>query len=633
MLLFLIASLPSVRADDDLQRAQSLVSNYCVGCHEGNNPDGEIDLTRLEGKQDVVNDRARWEQIRQRVVDLQMPPRDAEQLSTSDRDFLCQWISGVLQDATRKSGPRPGPFRLRRLNRDQYSNTMRDLLAINFDVGAELPEDGAGGEGFDNAAETLFLSPLHAEKYIDAAVAAFGYVAKNNTSRELLITKRPGPQVPEADAARQTLTDFATRAYRRPVAEYETAGLLKLFHSARQNDIAYDESLFEAMTAVVCSPSFLILMERPSRPEEVEPVSIYEFATRISYFLFNSMPDESLRHAAMDGALDDPEKLKSEIDRMIHDRRFQGFLESFVGQWLGTKDIGIKKRPDPVVFPQMNDEVADSLRIEPVRTLEYIIRHERPLLDLIDADYIFMNEDIAPIYQVETPGRYLSEYVQRYDLPKDSIRGGIVTMAGPLLVSSHSARTSPVLRGKWLMETVLGYVPPPPPPGIPALEESTNSIANKTVRQRLEEHRANASCASCHDAIDPLGFGLECFDPIGKFRDSDNGSPLDLTGQLPSGKSFDGPAELKKILLENKDSFTKQLVRRIFGFAVGRSLVESDFYEIERITAATIAADYRLNVTLYEIINSVPFRTRGISNRSPLPTEHFTSLHDNSINK
>ena len=619
-------------ANEQLDRLQEIFSNNCVDCHQGDEGDGRISLTDLISVKQIVSDRPKWEQIRQRVAETQMPPREADPLSHEDRQFVSGWISEVLLQSAIESGPRPGPFRLRRLNQTQYTNTMRDLLGINFDCGADLPEDGAGGEGFDNAAETLFLSPLHVERYIAAAKSAFRYAATDNTCRQLLISQHPDEQHDEEQAARQTLDQFCSRAFRHPLQASDIEKVLPLFRSARNRQLTYEAALFETMTAVVCSPRFLMLIESPAlastqrnqAPTFPALVDGYELATRLSYFLYNSMPDEALRDVA--NQLHDAENLTEQVERMIADKRFQGFCESFVGQWLGTKDIGSKKRPSSDVFPQMNDEVADALRIEPVRTLEYIVRENRPLLDLIDCNYLYMNEDIAPIYNIETPGRFVNENIQRYDLPPGSVRGGLLTMAGPLLVSSHSSRTSPVLRGKWLLETILGYVPPPPPPGTPQLPEVGESAANKTVRQRLEEHRNNASCASCHDAIDPLGFGLECFDPIGKFRELDQGKPLDLSGKLPSGESFDGPQQLKELLLRNKANFARQFVKRLYGFAMGRALVDSDFYEIERITAAVIDANYTAKTAFIEIVHSQTFQARGISNQIIPAREHFTAL-------
>ncbi len=575
-------------------------------------------MAEVESDEEIAASRSMWQKIAQRVHDGQMPPMDAEPLSLEDRTWLSDTIPGIFRKVAAARGPQPGPYRLRRLNRSQLSNSIRDLLGVHYDAAHALPVDGAGGEGFDNAAETLTLSPIHVEKYLDLAHESLQYASANETSRRMLLHLESSSDADEDQRATEVLRRFADRAYRRPATDDEIAKLLQLFRSGRNDRaMSWDESIWFAMRACLVSPHFLMIIEQPAKYPEHVALSPFELATRLSYFLWDSMPDRELRRAAEDGSLVTPEVLEAQVLRMIRDDKLSNMLHSFVGQWLSTRDLGRGHKLDESLFPEMHDEMADTLRSEPVRFFEWMLRENRSLLELLDSRTIFINEYSIRVYGISRKGIDLNQNLKRIELPEDHVRGGLVTMGGVLAISSHATRTSPVLRGKWILDKILNTPPPPPPPNVPPLEESAHDEEAKTLRQQLERHRSDATCASCHNLLDPLGFGLEEFDPMGRFRTEDHGEPIDCTGQLPTGEKFSGARGLKQILLQRKDQFIRNVATRMFAFAVGRSLVDSDYGEIDRIADAVIADDYRSQRLILEIVRSVPFQHRGWMEESP----------------
>lgn len=598
---------------DPHQRFISLMMKNCQECHTGSEPAGGLSFETLPDEATIADQRATWEKVQSRIHTGQMPPKESEPLLIEDRQFLANYLPEVFRRIACEKGAQPGPFRLRRLNRYQYSNTIRDLLQVHYDAGYALPQDGAGGEGFDNAAETLFLSAIHGEKYLEAAKEALNYAFKNQTSRNLTLVSLPGPEKPDDVAAREVLQRFASRAFRRPATESDVNKLLKLYEFAKtERALPFDEAVFYAMQSCLISPNFLFMMEQSTTKDQPQDCSPHEFATRLSYFLWDSMPDGDLLRLANEGKLSDPAVIEEQVKRMLRDDdRLTGMLDSFMGQWLGTRDLGRSLKMDAEIFPEMNDELAEAFRKEPVRLMQHILMQNRSLTELIDSDYAFVNDRTIHFYDIPRKGLDLNQNLKKVDLPEDSLRGGLVTMGGSLAVSSFPTRTSPVLRGKWILEKLLNAPPPPPPPNVPPLSDERDDRIGKTLRQRLEIHRANPTCASCHDLLDPLGFGLESFDAIGRKRAQDNGIEVDDAGKLPTGESFKGAKELKKILMDRKEQVMRAVVTRMMAYALGRSLVDSDYCEIDRIFDRLKSDDYHGQTLILEIVRSVPFRQRG----------------------
>lgn len=607
-----------------LEQAQNTIGMYCAFCHNDENPQAGLNLVSFQSTDDIVQDMEEWNTVMRRLEAHEMPPKDALQPGMDERQALIGWIHHTMQEAICADGIDPGPSPIRRLNRNEYSNTIRDLFDIHFNAGHNLPSEGAGGAGFDNAAEALFISPVHAERYLESAKEVLDYAAKDITARDFIFFVRPEENRTAEEAARQVLERFASRAFRRPAALEELAQLMSLFRSAMDRGENFEASVLYAMQAVLISPHFLFLVEEPNLSPAPKPISGYELANRLSYFLWASAPDEELLRLAKEGCLHEERTLLDQVDRLLdayknaemsqrrsdelEDRKYYEFADSFISQWLGTRELGRDIKPDTNLFPRYNQELEFSMQWEPVYLFQYLVQENMSLLHLIDTDFTYVNRDLARLYGIDKQVKIENDQLLRTTLPEGSHRGGIVTMAGVLAVSSYPTRTSPVLRGKWVLETLLGTPPPPPPPNVPDLEENKEGAAPKTLRERLEMHRENPVCASCHDRIDPIGFGLENFDPIGQWREEDAGKPVDSSGTLPNGASFQGPEELKQIIMERRDDFIRHLSIKMLGYALGRSIVTKDYCTVDHIVEQLKRNDYRAKTLIYEIVKSIPFR-------------------------
>jgi Protein of unknown function (DUF1592)/Protein of unknown function (DUF1588)/Protein of unknown function (DUF1585)/Protein of unknown function (DUF1587)/Protein of unknown function (DUF1595)/Planctomycete cytochrome C len=597
---------------------------HCLRCHKGERAKGKLDLTPFQTNSSMAADPKRWGRIIARVEAGEMPPVGSELPESDERAQFLADVKQSLYAVLCEAGPRPGPAPLRRLNRTEYGATIRDLLRIEINLGQTLPDDGAGGEGFDNAAETLFLSPLHIEKYLVAAKEALDYAIKNPHSRAALLSGKapeerrfgfgrrdstPEPDPPTtAETVRAIIERFVPRAFRRPAREGEVDLYFALFEAAQKSGEPFDQAVLFALRGVLVSPNFLFRLEEPNPTDQPRPVQSYEIASRLSYFLWGSMPDEELMRAASEGKLNEEAGLRDQVVRMLKDRKTRESIESFVEQWLGTRELGRNVKPDPKLNRYTN-ELEWALKQEPVLFLQYILAENLPLSDLIDSNYTFVDSKLARHYGVRAEN--LKQQLIRVDLPEDSHRGGLLGMAGVLTVASLPHRTSPVLRGKWVRETLLGSPPPPPPPNVPPLDEKNAAASPQSIRELLDQHRATVTCASCHNFIDPIGFGLENYDLLGRWRTEDGGKAIDATGELPDGTKFDGPQELKQVLLARKDEFVKHLTRKMLGFALGRGLTVEDHCAVEEIAKKVREGDYRSQVLIAEIVCSVPFRYRA----------------------
>ncbi len=408
---------------------------------------------------------------------------------------------------------------------------------------------------------------------------------------------------------RKIIANLARRAWRRPVSLAETTRLRRLFTLTRERGSNFEEGLAVAMQAILVSPHFLFRIENDRDDRAMvrtyHPLDQYELASRLSYFLWSSMPDEELMRVAGRGALRQPGVLEAQVKRMIADPKSRALVENFGGQWLELRRLE-SVTPDTQRFPGWDEYLRVSMRRETELLLENVLRGDRPLTELIDADYTFLNERLARFYEISG---VTGPAFQRVQLKDNSQRGGILTQASVLTVSSYATRTSPVLRGKWILENILNAPPPAPPAGVPPLsEEDTSKVT--TLRQRLEEHRKNPTCASCHARMDPLGFGLENFDAIGRWRTRDGEAPIDSSGVLPNGRTFSGPGELKQIVLQQRDSFTQGMAEKMLTYALGRGVERYDRPVLKEIAARTAADKYRISRLITEIVRSLPFQNR-----------------------
>jgi hypothetical protein len=755
---------------------QPLMQKYCYTCHGNGKHKGDVALDKFASITAIQAERDTWEAVCDQLSSASMPPEEKPQPTAAEAAAITSFVNEALtfRDCT---GPRdPGRVTIRRLNRAEYNNTIRDLLGVaSFKPADDFPADDTG-YGFDNIADVLSMSPLLAEKYLDAAeqvlakaivtdppkrrairiegarmtstaggyknndgwtisnngevfvkhpIAAAGeyeirvrvygiqagpdpvrmaikidgqvvrtldvkstkeqpevislsaplgagerWIAlaflneftekpqtqpstkPQNTEKPAAAAQQPqkpkepkirrltieslsidGPRnadklpVPpptemqrkivfalppkdgsEQQCARQVLQKFATRAFRRPTTEDEISRMMKLFAAARADGQSYEKALKTPMAAILCAPHFLFRIEPPppGNKEKVYAISDYALATRLSYFLWSTMPDEELFGLAAAGKLRQPGVLEAQLKRMMADPKSQAFVANFAGQWLELRILD-DYEVDPKRYPDFNRDLRLAMKQEGERFFQSIITEDRSALDLIDANYTFVNERLAKFYGIPDVS---GPDFRKVTLPATIHRGGVLTMAGVLTVTAMPSRTSPVKRGKYILEQILGTPPPPPPPDVPALADKKRDIEAAPLRKRLEAHRADPTCASCHKRMDPIGFALENYDAIGKWREKDGAFDIDPSGVLPSGRKIAGPDDLKKAILDKKDDFVRCLVSKMLTYATGRGTEPYDRCTIEDICASVKQNNYHVSSVLLGIIKSEAFQKR-----------------------
>ena len=426
-------------------------------------------------------------------------------------------------------------------------------------------------------------------------------------SRRRIFVCQPAAGQAEAPCARQILATLARRAYRRPVTPADLDPLMDLFDMGRADGASFDAGIDMALSGVLVSPSFLFRVERA--PEHGEPGSVYrisdvDLASRLSFFVWSSIPDDELLRLAEQGRLSEPSVLAAQLARMLADPKARALVDNFAGQWLHLRNVE-DWTPDPERFADFDDAARHAFQRETTLFLEHIIREDRSVLELIDADYTFLNERLARYYGIEGVE---GGYFRRVSLAGTQ-RGGIVTQGSVLMVTSYPTRTSPVLRGKWVLENLLGAPPPPPPPDVPALADTAESSAS-SLREALERHRANPACAVCHARLDPLGFALENFDAVGAYRSEDDGVAVEASGALPDGTLVEGPRGLKNVLLARRQEFVETVADKLLTYALGRGLESYDRPAVREIRRRVESENYRFSALVAAIVDSVPFRLR-----------------------
>jgi hypothetical protein len=605
-------------AESNFDDGQAFLKSYCASCHSAKGAAG-FGVGQVATPASLREQGDRWTRIAMRVRNSEMPPRGAPGPDLDQREAFLHYVDGALHAEACSAGSAPGIAPIRRLNRGEYTATVRELLNIHMDVGHDLPADGAGGEGFDNAAEILVLSPIHAEKYMDAAKRALEFAVRDSRARSRIGMVAPGPTLPPVQAARQILQGFLPRAFRRPVTEKEFEPYLALFRAAQKQHETFDGSVIFMLRGVLMSPQFLFRAEAPNPGAEPRLVDDYALASRLSYFLWGSMPDEMLFDLASVHKLHEPGVLKEEVGRMLRSSKSMGFIDSFVTQWLGTRELGKEFVPDAKLFPNYASDVelqAD-IGFQPAVFFHALLSNNESILDLLDSNWTITTKKLSALYHLNIKLRTENqEQPHRITLPADSHRGGLLGMSAVLAVSSYPYRTSPVLRGKWVLDAILGTPPLPPPPNVPALEEHAGA-APKTIRERLAQHRADPTCAGCHSRIDPLGFALENYDALGQWRTEDAGQPIDNSGELPDGTKFEGPDQLRAVLMQKKDLFVRNLTNRMLGFALGRGLTRQDSCTVDSIIAQLAANGYKSQALIEAIAMSQPFRYQKEKTSTP----------------
>ena len=730
-----------------------VLREYCYACHGPDQQTKGIGLHQYSNQAEILKDRKTWEKVLEKIKFGQMPPADEPRPSDQQRRQLVAWLESMLLDVDCSLARDPGRVTIRRLNRVEYNNTIRDLIGIDLQPADEFPTDDVG-EGFDNIGDVLSLSPLLLEKYINAAeriaseaivtldpamtkprrrqnnqLHAHGGVQQRDNgdffmysratveaqfefsrtgtyllraiagaqqagpepaklefrldgeqvdvvtiqatvgdpqpyevriavqggnrkfsasfindyyrpddpdpanrdrnmvvralevagpvdvdpgalpdSHQRLVVARPDDGKSVAAAAQENLQPLLARAFRRPVEGDEVGPYVRLVELAVGKGGSFERGMQVAVSAILISPSFLFRIEQDPSPADANPIRIlnnYELATRLSYFLWSSMPDDELFQLARQGQLHQQEVLRQQVHRMIADEKSSALVENFAGQWLNLRNLS-DVTPDPDQFGAFDDNLRESMRRETLLLFESVMREDRSVLDILNADYTYVNEQLASHYGIpEVVGADFRK-VQLSGHP----RRGVLTHASILTLTSNPTRTSPVKRGKWILENLLGTPPPDPPVDVPELAETQKAAPGLSLKEQLKLHRQDHSCAVCHLEMDSLGLGLENFDALGRWRERDGDLPIQPSGGLPGGETFSGPTELIELLVQRKIQYSRTLARKMLTYALGRGIEFYDRCALDIIVESMAANDYRFSVLVSEVVFSEPFRMR-----------------------
>ena len=591
-----------------------LLQQFCWDCHSAGDAEGGIAFDRYVDSAEIQSDFELWEKVIRLVKERQMPPADAAEIDNESVQRIVNGIEYELSQFDCSVETRPGRVTIQRLNKAEYNNTIRDLTGLELQLANDFPSDDVGN-GFDNIGDVLSLPPILLEKYLEAAETIAEAIWSNEEVRNRVFSIKPKSESLEDQvaAATENVRLFATKAFRRPLAEEELQKLFQLMRATWQRDGSDSEIMQTVTIAILSSPNFIFRVEDDSNDrldqENEDPITRrlndYELASRLSYFLWSSMPDDRLFDLASRGELQDPATLVSEAKRMLQDPKANALVDNFAGQWLQLRDVE-RLTPDPGRFPTYTKDLGIAMRRETEEFFRRVVRHDRSILDFLNANYTYINEPLAKHYGIEG--------VKGEEFREVSLQGGrrgILTHASILTLTSNPTRTSPVKRGKWILENILDEPPPPPPSDVPELEEGAETLGS--LREQMEQHRANPACAVCHRTMDAIGFGLENFDAIGVWRDRDGKEQINASGQLPGNKQFEGASELMAILAqEKKEAFARCLTEKILTYALGRGLVSFDRCVVNDAVSELERNDYRFSALVAAVVTSDAFTKREV---------------------
>lgn len=581
------------------EHVEPFVKSYCVECH-GDRPKAGLNLKVAVRKPGDPAYARKWMDAIANVNAHDMPPEDADQPSDDERGRFIDAIAKIKYLSERD----PGHFVIRRLTKSEYGNTLHDLLGVDPAVAAELPDEVAG-EGYMNS-----LSPLQSEQYLEIANEALQKLSPK--VQKSLFGEAPAKGADLRAEAGKIARSLARRAYRRPPSDAEVETLVGVFDLGRENKLDYTASLRLMLKAVLVSPQFLFITpaKEADTSQKIVPLDDYQLASRLSYLLWGTMPDAELSGLADAGKLHEPAVLKAQVKRLLAAPRARALFDGFGAQWLGLGELE-SKAFDTAKFPQMTGAMRTAMYDEARLFFESIVRENRSVVSFVDGDYTFLNGTLAALYGME---KAVTGPEMRKVKLTNANRGGILGMPGILATTSFPNRTSPVKRGVWVLEQVLGETVPPAPPNVPTLEkQDQKKVANLTLRQRTELHRTNAVCNNCHKILDPIGFGLENFDAIGRWRDQDDtGGKIDAGGELPGGKRFTSPKELKTLIAARKDDLARNLTEKLLAYALCRKLEGYDEIVVDRLMTVIAKDGYRMQTLITEIVTSYPFLNRKI---------------------
>ncbi len=614
---FCLAESESKIIDEDARRADAqkvlkekikpFVENYCAKCH-GSRAKAGINLQSALKNPNGESSTLHFEKAAANVKVHDMPPEDSSKKpSNEERRQFIEWMGKIKYLAPRD----PGPFVIRRLTKTEYANTLNDLYGVDRSIADVLPDE-VEGEGFLNS-----ISPLQSELFLDIANQVTEKIIAPKGQAPTAVQKRLFGSLPPKEAdlrkeARKVARSLARDAYRRPASESELDVLTDVYDLGRKNDLDHTGSLSLMLKAVLVSPQFLFITPagEPESEDKILPLDDYQLSSRLSYLLWSAPPDAELAALADKAELQKPGTLKKQVERLLKDKRARALFDGFGAQWLRVNDLDGQVF-DPKTFPQMTPALRNAMKEEARLFFESIVRENLSVSRFVDSDYTFLNESLAKIYETSDP--ISGPKMRRVKLDNPN-RGGILGMPATLAATSFPNRTSPVRRGVWVLEQILGERVPSPPPDIPELEEQEHKeIEGLTLRQRTELHQSEAACRNCHKVLDPIGFGLENFDAIGRWRDkNEEGLAIDSAGKLPNGRAFSSPAELKRLLAKRESELARNLTERFMAYALGRPLGGYDQVVIDRILENVAKEGYGTRSIISEVITSYLFTFRRI---------------------
>lgn len=598
-----VAQAPEPIVKVNLQYEASLapfLAQYCISCHGGEHSKADLNFANIINGVDALARRRDLAKALEKVSMWEMPPAKAhaQPESRARVDFTIH-ATAFLRNILPEEIVPPGRVVVRRLSRYEYDRTILDLLNIHYDSSRAFPSDSPG-DGFDNIGDVATVSPLLFEKYFDAA--------RDITDR-LLQQKEHPLQNAGAAEIRGKIEILLKRAFRRAPSPQELTARVELYNStlAASGDSEAARAVYHS---ILVSPSFLFRIERgaPKLTTGEAPLTSHEIATRLSYLFWSTMPDAELFAAADRGDLTNPELLRSQAARMLQNEKARALADSFGAQWLRYREI-LSRAVDFRRFPKFNDGLRHWMYEESARFFDSIVREDRPIYEILDSTEGYWNETLADFYKtIETPPefRVKGAALQKITIP-DRTRGGMLAMGSVLTVTSYPLRTSPVLRGKYILEQIFHDPPSPPPADVPALPKDDVSPDGMTPRARLERHRADAACARCHNVIDPPGLAFENYDGIGEWRDQFQKSPIDATVVLNDGTRVDGPAAMRGYLISQKDRFLRAFAERLFVYAVGRPVDGNDEALLRRLVDNCKNSGYRFKTLALDLASSRAF--------------------------
>jgi hypothetical protein len=583
------------------RNVSGLFSRNCNRCHGQDDPSGDIDLASDTDVGRIVAKRDKWLRALSMLKSKQMPPEDERQPSDEQRELMLQFLDTTLNSIDCSSVTDPGKPVLRRLIRTEYDNCILDLTGLDLKLAQDFPPESLG-YGFDNVADTLSLTPALVDMYHSAAKKVVQAVlASEDSAWKVRIADATSRQ-----ETRELVHHFASEAFRRPADDYYVNRLMRIYDkSLAQGDTA-GEATGHALTAVLMSPYFLMRIEE-EQPDQTEAyrVSEYELASRLSFFLWSRGPDKELLKLAEEQRLSEPEVLDAQVSRMLADPRSIALANNFFAQWLNLREVATHS-PDPQVFPEFDEALRQSMMTETRMFLSEVIQQDRSVKWLFDADFGYIDARLADHYDLSLPAQVGNEFV-RTAFP-DRKRGGLLTSAAFLMTLSDPARTNIPRRGNFIAGQLLGEAPPPPPPGVPPLEASDDG-QSRSLRENFELHRSASECKNCHAKIDPLGFSLENYDAIGRYRTSDRNLPIDSTAEIDAFV-FEGAVGLKDYLASRQDEIVKLLATKLTIYALGRGLQLSDECVVNDMLDSANANDHRFSSLVKPLVTSLPFTHR-----------------------